>query len=107
MRLFELQDNNKEANKLRSKGLLEGWKKTKEMLHYQGLQYVLKVIYSELINRHHDDSLAGYFDIEKTQDLIAKEYYWPMLQKEVEAYVKSCDVYLVLKAVCHKPYNDL
>ncbi len=56
-RLPELQDDNKEAKKLRSDGLSEGWKDIEEVLHYQGLLYVLKVIRSELISTYHDDPL--------------------------------------------------
>ncbi len=77
------------------------------MLHYQGLPYVPKVIRSELISRHHDNPLAGHFGIEKTRMLIARKYYWPTLQQDVEAYIKRCDVCLASKAVCHKLYRDL
>ena len=42
--LSELQDDDKEAKKLRSKGLLEGWKDIKQVFHYQGLLYVPKII---------------------------------------------------------------
>ncbi len=66
MRLSELQDNDKEAMKLRSEGLPEGWEDIEQVLHYQGLPYVPKVIHSELISRHHDDPLVGDFGIEKT-----------------------------------------
>ncbi len=107
MRLFELQDNNKEAKKLKSERLLEDWENIKQVLHYQGLPYVLKVICSELINTHHNKPFAGHFGIEKTWELIAKKYYWPILQWNVEIYVKSCNVCLTSKAVCHKPYGDL
>ncbi len=93
--------------KLRSKGLPEGWEDIEQVLHYQGLPYVLKVIRSELISRHHDDSLAGHFNIEKTFKLIARKYYWPTLRRDVKAYVKGCDVCLTSKAVHHKPYEDL
>ncbi len=75
MRLPKLQDDDKEAMKLRSEGLPEGWKDIKQVLHYQGLSYVPKVICSELINRHHDNLLAGYFGIEKTCELITRKYY--------------------------------
>ena len=34
MKLPELQDNNKEAQKLMSKGLLKSWKNIKQMFHY-------------------------------------------------------------------------
>ncbi len=79
MRLPELQDDDKEVMKLRSEGLSEGWEDIKQVLHYQGLLYVPKVIRSELISRHHDNPLAGHFSIEKTRKLIVRKYYWPTL----------------------------
>ncbi len=107
MRLHKLQDDDKEVMKLKSEGLPEGCEDIEQVLHYQSLPYVPKVIRSELISTYHDNLLAGHFDIEKTYELIVRKYYWPMLQRDVEAYVKSCDVCLVSKAVCHKPYGDL
>ncbi len=55
MGLPELQNDDKEAIKLRSEGPPEGWEDIEQVLHYQGLPYVPKVICSELINRHHND----------------------------------------------------
>ncbi len=79
MRLPELQDDDNEAMKVRSEGLPEGWEDIKQVLYYQRLPYIPKVIHSELISRHHNDPLAGYFGIEKTLELIARKYYWPTL----------------------------
>ncbi len=107
MRLPELRDDDKEAMKLRSKGLPESWEDIEQVLHYQGLPYVSKVIYLELISRHYNDPLAGHFCIETTRKLIARKYHWPTLQRDVEAYIKGCDVCLASKVVCHKPYGDL
>ena len=108
MRLLKLQDDDKKAKKLRSEPvLLECWKNIKQVFHYQDLPYVLKVIYSELISRHHDNPLVGHFGIEKTQELIARKYYWLTLHQDVEAYVKGCDICLASKVVCHKLYEDL
>ena len=76
-------------------------------MHHQGLSFVSEVIWTELISRHHDDPLAGHFGIDKTKDLIGRKYYWPSLRKDIEAYVKGCDVCLGSKAVRHKPYGDL
>ena len=76
MKLPELQDDNKEAKKLRLEQILpEGWENIKQMLHYQGPLYILKVIRSKLISRYHNDSLAGHFGIKKTHKLIARKYY--------------------------------
>ncbi len=107
IRLPELQDDDKEAMKLRSEGLPEGWKDIEQVLHYQDLPYVPKVIRSELISKHHDNPLAGHFSIKKTRELIARKYYWPTLRREVEAYVKGYNVCLASKVVRHKPYGDL
>ncbi len=79
MRLPELQDDDKEAKKLRSEGLPEGWEEIEQVLHYHGLPYIPKVICSELISRHYNNPVAGHFGIEKTRELIARKYYWPML----------------------------
>ena len=77
------------------------------MLYYQDLLYVLKVIRSELISRHYDNPLAGHFGIKNTPKLIAGKYYWLILQQDVKAYVKGCNIYLVEKPVCHKLYGEL
>ncbi len=90
-----------------SKGRPEGWEDIEQVLYYQGFPYVPKVIRLKLISRHHDDPLAGHFGIDKTRELIARKYYWPTLQQDVEAYIKKCDVCLASKAVRHKPYGDL
>ena len=45
------------------------------MLHYQDLSYVLEIIRTEFISRHHNDPLAGYFGIKKTRKLVAQKYY--------------------------------
>ena len=36
-----------------------------------------------------------------------RNYYLPSVKKDVEAYVKGCNVYLALKAVKYKPYSNL
>ncbi len=66
MRLSGLQNDDKKAKKLRSEGLPESWEAIEQVLHYQGLLYIPKVIYSELISRHHNNLLVGHFGIEKT-----------------------------------------
>ena len=79
MRLPKLQDDNKEIKILRSKRLSESWKDIEQVLYFQKFSYVSKVIRSELISRHYNNLFASYFGIEKTQELIARQYYWLML----------------------------
>lgn len=107
MKLLELQNNDKKTKKLRSKRFSDGWEDSKKVFYYQSLPYILKIICSELRSRHHDDFLVSHFGIEKTWELIVRKYYWLMLQRDVEVYIKGYNVYLALKAVCHKFYGDL
>ena len=65
------------------------------------------MIQTELISRHHNDPLVGHFRIEKTQELLSRKYYWLTLHRDVNNYVRGCDICLVSKAVQHKPYGDL
>ena len=77
------------------------------MLYYQGLFFVPKAIWIELMSRHHNNPLAGHFDIEKTYKLSAQKYYWLTFCHNNEAYVNGCDICLAFKTVCNKSHNDL
>lgn len=55
--------------------MLEGWEDIEKVLHYQGLPYVPKFLYSKLISRYHNDPLVDHFGIKKSQELIAIKYY--------------------------------
>ena len=106
LRLSELQESDSEAQKIRKENL-KGYKKVDKILHYQGLSFIPEVIWTEVITQHHNDLLAGHFGIDKTRELIGRKYYWPSLKKDVESYIKSCNICLALKAVQHKLYSDL
>ena len=69
--------------------------------------FVLKAIQTELISRHHNNLLAGYFGIEKTYKLLAQKYYWLTLRHNIKAYIKGINICLAFKAVYHKPYGNL
>ena len=72
--LQELQAEDEQAQKTRVEHL-EGWDNIDGVLQHQGLSYVLKIIRAELINRHHNNQLAGHFGIEKIRELITRKYY--------------------------------
>ena len=107
LRMPEFQDEDKVAKALRAAGLPEDWKDVEGVRQYWGLVYVPEIIRSKMISCHHNDSLAEHFGIDKTRELVYRKYYWPSLRRDVENYVRGCDVYLTSKAVRHKPYGDL
>ena len=105
LRLVKLQKSDEKAWRIKAEGLNE-YKKLDGILFHQGLPFVPEAIRTEIISWHHDDPLEGHLGINKTKDLIDWKYYWPSVRKDIEAYVKSCDVCLSSKAVRHKPYGD-
>ena len=107
LRLVELQAEDGQARKIRAEKLGGNWEDSDGILHHQGLPYVPEIIRTELISRHHDDPLAGYFGIEKTRELVARKYYWETLCHDVKVYIRGCDVCLASKAIRHKPYRNL
>lgn len=106
--MSKLQDGDSEAQKIRDAEFeAQRWEDIDEMLYYQDLFYVPKIICSEVISCYHDDPLAGHFEIDKTRELIARKYYWPTLRRDVKTYLKGCDMCLASKAVCHKLNGDI
>ena len=107
LQLPNLQNNDEKAKVLRARGLPEDWQEVKGVLQYRELPYVLEIICAKVISRHHNDLLVGHFVIDKTRELVGQKYYWPSLRKDVENYVRGCDICLASKAVRHKLYGDL
>ena len=66
LRLVELQAEDGQAQKIRAEKLGRNWEDSNRILYHQSLSYVPEIIRTELISRHHNDPLAGYFGIEKT-----------------------------------------
>lgn len=66
-----------------------------------------EIIRYDVINRYHNNLSASHFGIKKTKELVTKKYFWPSLRKDIKAYLKDCDIYLVSKVVRHKLYEDL
>ena len=76
MRLQELQNKDKYTCRFKVKQLVKNnWQNIDDVLYYQGFPYVLKIIQIELISRHHNNLLIGYFGMKKTYELIAQKYY--------------------------------
>ena len=79
-----MQSNDNQVRKLQATELFEGWKNIEKVLYYKSLPYIPKIIQSELISRYYNNSLAGYFRIDKTWELIAKKYYWLIFFQDIK-----------------------
>ena len=107
LRFLELQESDKEAQKIRVEEPKSDYEEVDGVLHHQRLPLVPEVIQTELISRHHYNPLIRHFGINKTRELVGRKYYWTSLKRDVESYVQGYDDCLTLKAVCHKPYGEL
>ena len=87
--------------------LSKSGKDNKEVLQYQDLPYVSKILRFKLINYYHNDLLIKNVKINKRQELFAKKYYRPTLYRNIQTYVRGCNLCLAFKALYHKPYRDL
>ena len=45
-----------------------------------------------ILEEFHDSRLGGHYGIDNTIERIKKIYYWPQMAKEIEDYVRSCDI---------------
>ncbi len=49
------------------------------------------VLRGEIIAHVHDHITAGHPGIEKTKELVLREYWWPKMKKDVKDYVRACE----------------
>ncbi|SJL10435.1 uncharacterized protein ARMOST_13821 [Armillaria ostoyae] len=63
------------------------------ILYYDNRTYVPRhsALRGEIIAQSHDHITAGHPGIAKTRELVQREYWWPKIQKDIEAYVKGCE----------------
>ena len=47
-------------------------------MHYQGLLFLPKAIWTKLISHQHNNLLTNHFGIEKTSKLLPQKYYKPI-----------------------------
>jgi len=61
----------------------------------------------ELMQTHHDDPLAGHYGVDKTLELLTRNYYFPGIHSYVKKYVASCDLCSRGKSPRHLKHGEL
>jgi hypothetical protein len=51
-----------------------------------------KDIRFDIIEEFHSPPYSGHFGRDKTYNMLALHYYWPKLYKDVQRYIKHCDI---------------
>ena len=61
----------------------------------------------ELLSRFHDDPLAGHPGCTRLVEILRRQFWWPRMAKDAEAYVLSCNLCQRNKARSGKPSGFL
>lgn len=61
----------------------------------------------QVIRRYHSSGPGGHPGRFKTVDLIARDFWWPRLTRDVQAYVRACDLCVRTKASRSSPSGFL
>ena len=60
-----------------------------------------------IMQSHHDSPVAGHLGIEKTFELISRNFFWPSMRKDITDFVSTCDTCSRSKSQRHAPYGKL
>lgn len=63
------------------------------LIWYDGRIYIPRdhALRGEIIARSHDHITTGHPGIEKTKELVLREFWWPKMKRDIETYVRACE----------------
>ncbi len=72
----------------------QGMKIDDGLIYYDNHIYIPQdhALRGEIIARFHNHITARHPGIEKTKELVLREYWWPKMKKDIEAYICACKV---------------
>jgi hypothetical protein len=79
----------------------------KGLVYLRNLIYIPDCMRIEIIKRHHDDPMHGYMGMEKTAELISRNYYFLNMRRKVQSYIQQCETCIRDKPARHQPYGKL
>jgi hypothetical protein len=62
----------------------------KGLVYLRNLIYIPDCMRTEIIKRHHDNPMHRYIGIEKTAELILRNYYFLNIRRKVQNYIQQC-----------------
>ncbi len=79
----------------------------KGVLHYNTKSYILKILRVDLLEKNHDNPLAGYCGVEKILELFSRRYYWFKMRADMKKFLTDCNICKSSKAQRHKLYDNM
>ena len=66
-----------------------------------------EALWTMVFENEHDTMVAGHIGMDKTLELITRNFYWPRMAEDIEDYVRSCNDCQRNKASRHKRHGTL
>ena len=79
------------------------------LLYREGLLYIPhdQQLRAQILRSEHDEPTAGHWGIDKTEELVKRNYWWPDMKQFIADYVRGCLECQRNKAPRHAPYGLL
>ena len=103
MAVIEFITQKGNATKRPEFGNPEDWSEDEGILLYKDKVYVPpdEQLYRDIVKIYHDAPVMGHPGIQKTYDLVKREYIWPGMRRFVTQYVKGCPACQINKVNTH------
>lgn len=80
------------------------WSVQAGLYYFKGRLYVASdAVQMALLREAHDSPTAGHSRVQRTVDVLQRQYYWPGICRQVRGYIHDCDLCQRIKASCAKP----
>ena len=49
------------------------------------------MLFRSVMESEHDSRVAGHMGMDKTMELVDRNFYWPEMAKDIEDYIRHCE----------------
>jgi hypothetical protein len=79
----------------------------KGLVYLRNLIYIPDCMRTKIIKQHHNNPIHRYIGMEKTAELILRNYYFLNMRRKVQNYIQQYKTYIRDKPARHQPYRKL
>ena len=70
----------------------DNFKREGKLIYWKNRLYIPnKNLQIKIIKQHHDEPTAGHPGRLRTEEIIARNYWWPTIKKDIKEYIKGCE----------------
>ena len=85
----------------------DDWEQQEGFLYFQGRLYVPSTLRNQVLRACHDQPTSGHMGIERSCDLVTRDYFWPGQTVAMRSWVQRCQSCDQAKHFTHKAHGLL